>query len=133
MKINLYFYQDKIYLNRIAELAKISKNVISEKEIFINKTIIDIENYEQENKELFKEIIDVAKDKIILKKQMETKKANKIKESLKKINAIKKLEKMTFIIRKVEKPFHIKKEKIKKIDPQTIKENEDKELLTYQE
>ena len=132
---NIYKYKNKnneLNLYRISELAKKSIDCISEKEIYINKTLTNLEKYEQENNELFREIIGIVKDEIILQKQIETKELNKIKESIKKINALKKLQKISFIIRKVEKPFHIKKEIINKIDPQLIKENEDKELLTYQ-
>ena len=119
-------------LNRICDMAKKCKNCLSEKESFINKSIANIEKYEEENPTLFKDIIDLAIERIILNKQTETKRENKIKESIKRINAIKKLEKINFLIRKVEKPFHIKKEKKEKIDPMEIIEKEKKELLTYQ-
>ena len=113
-------------------MAKKCQECLSEKEIFINKNITIIEKYEEENPLLFKDIIDLAIDRIIQNKQTEIKQANKIKESIKRINAIKKLEKISFLIRKVEKPFHVKKEVIEKIDPMEIIEKEKRELLTYQ-
>jgi hypothetical protein len=119
-------------LNKICDMAKKCQKCLSEKEIFINKYIFNIEKYEEENPLLFKDTIDLAKERIIQNKQAEIKQANKIKESIKRINAIKKLEKISFLIRKVEKPFHVKKETIEKIDPMEIIEKEKRELLTYQ-
>ena len=123
---------ETLSLNKICDMAKKCQKCLSEKEIFINKNITIIEKYEEENPLLFKDIIDLAIDRIIQNKQTEIKQANKIKESIKRINAIKKLEKISFLIRKVEKPFHVKKEVIEKIDPMEIIEKEKRELLTYQ-
>ena len=123
---------EALSLNKICDMAKKCQKCLSEKEIFINKNITIIEKYEEENPLLFKDIIDLAIDRIIQNKQTEIKQANKIKESIKRINAIKKLEKISFLIRKVEKPFHVKKEVIEKIDPMEIIEKEKRELLTYQ-
>ena len=123
---------EALSLNKICDMAKKCQKCLSEKEIFINKNITIIEKYEEENPLLFKDIIDLAIERIIQNKQTEIKQANKIKESIKRINAIKKLEKISFLIRKVEKPFHVKKEVIEKIDPMEIIEKEKRELLTYQ-
>jgi len=123
---------EALSLNKICDMAKKCQKCLSEKEIFINKYITNIEKYEKENPLLFKDIIDLAIDRIIQNKQTEIKQANKIKESIKRINAIKKLEKISFLIRKVEKPFHVKKEIIEKIDPMEIIEKEKRELLTYE-
>ena len=123
---------EALSLTKICDMAKKCQKCLSEKEIFINKHITNIEKYEEENPQLFKDIIDLAIERIILNKQTEIKQANKIKESIKRINAIKKLEKISFLIRKVEKPFHVKKEVIEKIDPMEIIEKEKRELLTYQ-
>jgi len=118
-------------LIKISDLAEKSKNCISEKEKFINDSIRQIESFEEENLLLFEEILDSAKDRIILERQKEAKELRKIKESIKRIQAIKKLEKINFIMRRVEHPFHIKKRKKIEISPEVIKEKENKELLTY--
>lgn len=119
-------------LLKLADLAEKSKNCISEKEIFINKSIRNIEIIEENNPRLFVEILDMAKERIILQRQKEAKELRIFREKLKKIQAMKKLEKINFIIRRVERPFHIKKNKEIKIDLINLKEKEDKELITYQ-
>ena len=135
---NINKYKEKIVNNQVLNLIKISdlaektKNCISEKELFINESISKIENIEKENPLLFEEILESAKDRIILERQKEAKELMKIKEKIKKIQAIKKLEKINFIIRRVELPFHIKKKKKIQIDPKAIKEKENKEFLSYQ-
>ena len=134
---NLKKYRD-VKLNevsgllKLADLAEKSKNCISEKEIFINKSIRNIEIIEEKNPRLFVEILDMAKERIILQRQKEAKELRIFREKLKKIQAMKKLEKINFIIRRVERPFHIKKNKEIKIDLINLKEKEDKELITYQ-
>ena len=134
---NLKKYRD-VKLNevsgllKLADLAEKSKNCISEKEIFINKLIRNIEIIEDKNPRLFVEILDMAKERIILQRQKEAKELRIFREKLKKIQAMKKLEKINFIIRRVERPFHIKKSKEIKIDLINLKEKEDKELITYQ-
>ena len=125
------FNNEVLNLIKITELAEKTKNCISEKELFINESIRKIEILEKENPIKFEEILESAKDRIILERQKEAKELRKIKEKIKKIQAIKKLEKINFIIRRIEQPFHVKKKTQVKIDPLTIKEKEDKELITY--
>ena len=117
---------------KTVELAEKTRNCIYEKEIYINEAIKNIEIFEEKNPEKFEEILDSAKDRIILQRQKEAKELRKIKEKIKKIQAMKKLEKISFIIRRVEAPFHVKKKKEIKIDPDEVREKENKELMTYQ-
>ena len=124
--------QKILNLIKIRDLSEKSKNCIEEKELFINESIAKIEKYEKDDNLLFKEILESAKDRIILKRQKEAKELRKIKEKIQKIQAIKKLEKISFIMRRVEHPFHIKKKKTIEIDPKAIREKENKQLLTYQ-
>ena len=119
-------------LIKINELSEKCKTVITERETFINKSIRNIETFEKESPDLFEEILDKAKEKIILERQKKAKDMRKLKEKLNKIQVIKKLEKINFIMRRVEKPFHINKTSKINIDPNIIKEKEDKELLIYQ-
>ena len=121
-----------VNLNKICDLAEKSQKCISEKEIFINESIKNLEKFEKEDPIKFDEALDSAKERIILERQKEAKELNRLREKIKRIQAIQKLEKINFIIRKVEKPFHIKKKISIKIDPMVIKEKEDKELITYQ-
>ena len=109
-------------LIKIVELAEKTKSCLSEKERYINETIKNIEIFEEKNPLQFDEILDLAKDRIILQRQKEAKELRKIKEKVKKIQAMKKLEKINFIIRRVEAPFHTKKKKEIIIDPYETKE-----------
>ena len=126
------FTNELINLNKICELAEKGKKCISQKDIFINESIKNIEQFEKEEPIKFEEALDSAKDIIILERQKEAKELNNLKERIKRIQAIQKLEKINFIMRQVEKPFHINKKINIRIDPLAIKEKEDKELITYQ-
>ena len=119
-------------LIKISELAEKCKASISEKEIFINESIRNLEKFEKENPVLFEEFLDNAKERIILQRQKKAKEMRKLREKINKIQVIKKLERINFIMRKVEHPFHINKASKINIESNIIKEKEDKELLTYQ-
>ena len=135
---NINKYKNNDINNKVSNLIKISelsekcKASISEKEIFINESIRNLEKFEKENPVLFEEFLDNAKERIILQRQKKAKETRKLREKINKIQVIKKLERINFIMRKVEHPFHINKASKINIESNIIKEKEDKELLTYQ-
>ena len=105
------------------------KKIVIDKEEKINKSISIMEQYEKDNKFLFGRILFHRKNDIREFKANILKKITHDKE----IQARLPEEKLVFIQRKTEGPYHvIKKEKKMKIDPEIIKQMENRELLTYQ-
>ena len=116
----------------ISGLGVKSINLISEKEMLLNKYIQIIEKYENEDPKTFSDIINTRKDQIILEKLQAAKQRIQNSEMIERMNIEKKSDKVYFIKRKMHQSIP-KKKKIKiKVDPQVIKKLEDMELLNYQ-
>ena len=116
----------------ISGLGVKSINLISEKEMLLNKYIQIIEKYENEDPKTFSDIINTRKDQIILEKLQAAKQRIQNSEMIERMNIEKKSDKVYFIKRKMHQSIP-KKKKIKiKVDPKVIKKLEDMELLNYQ-
>ena len=116
----------------ISGLGVKSINLISEKEMLLNKYIQIIEKYENEDPKTFSDIINTRKDQIILEKLQAAKQRIQNSEMVERMNIEKKSDKVYFIKRKMHQSIP-KKKKIKiKVDPKVIKKLEDMELLNYQ-
>ena len=124
--------ENKKNTNEILNLNRVVldlKKIVIDKEEKINKSISIMEQYENDNKFLFYRILFHRKNEIREFKANIMKKIAHDKE----IQARLPEEKLVFIQRKTEAPYHvIKKEKKIKIDPEIIKQRENRELLTYQ-
>ena len=133
---DLYFevmnLENKKKTNEILNLNRVVldlKKIVIDKEEKINKLITILEKYEKDNKFLFGRILFHRKNDI---REFKTNILKKITHDNEKQTRLPE-EKLIFIQRKTEAPYHvIKKEKKIKIDPQIIKEMENRELLTYQ-
>jgi hypothetical protein len=104
------------------------KKIVIDKEEIITKSISILEQYEKDNRYLFSKVIIQRKNEIrehkanVMKKLMTNEKLTKLPE-----------EKIIFKQRKTHAPYHApKKEKKIKIDPEIIKQIENRQLLTYE-
>ena len=116
----------------ISGLSVKSVNLISEKEILLNKYIQIIEKYENEDPKTFGNIINTRKEQIILEKLQAAKQRIQDSEMIERMNIEKKSEKVYFIKRKMHQSIPKKKKLKIKVDPNVIKKLEDIELLNYQ-
>ena len=120
-------------------IVNISKTVIDiKKEIIgkenkINKLLMDLEQYEKEDKHSFDRALCNRKNEIKEMKVSIIKNKKKEVVVVEKKENIKPEEKIIFLQRKCEPPYHApKKEKKEKIDHELIKRMENEELITFE-
>lgn len=135
---NYYYKGNKTnndtYLNpfETAGLAQKSYKLILEKEVIVDNYLQILKKYEEEDGKIFDKIIYGRKEKLILEKLEAAKERILNKAAIQRMDIEKKSGKIYFIKRKVHQSFP-KKKKIKIIiDPKAIKQQEERELLTYQ-
>ena len=134
---NYNYYKDKNNNNiefnpfEIGGLAEKSYNLTLEKEILVNDYLQKLKKYEEEDDMVFGELINSRKNQLILEKLKAAKERILKSGAIERMKIEQKSEKVCFIKRKMHQSIP-KKKKIKiKIDPKVLKQQEDKELMTY--
>lgn len=116
----------------IGGLAEKSYNLTLEKEILVNDYLQKLKKYEEEDDKIFGELINSRKNQLILQKLKAAKERIIKNEAIERMKIEQKSEKVYFIKRKMHQNIPKKKEIKIKIDPKVIKEQEEKELMTYE-
>ena len=109
------------------------ERILREQETLLNETLQSIKSYKENDARFFSKIMEEAKAKNKLEKQIQFKKNKKAKENEIESKVIHKANKLNFIARrKVAIPYRSPKKKEKKvIDYDLIRRLEDEELLKY--
>ena len=135
---NYNYYKDTSNNNiefnpfEIGGLAEKSYNLTLEKEILVNDYLQKLKKYEEEDDKIFGELINSRKNQLILQKLKAAKERIIKNEAIERMKIEQKSEKVYFIKRKMHQSIPKKKEIKIKIDPKVIKQQEEKELMTYQ-
>ena len=116
----------------IGGLAEKSYNLTLQKEILVNDYLQKLKIYEEEDDKIFGELINSRKNQLILEKLKAAKERIIKSEAIERMKIEQKSEKVYFIKRKMHQSIPKKKKINIKIDPKVIKQQEDKELMTYQ-
>ena len=116
----------------IGGLAEKSYKLTLEKEILVNDYLQKLKIYEEEDDKIFGELINSRKNQLILEKLKAAKERIIKSEAIERMKIEQKSEKVYFIKRKMHQSIPKKKKINIKIDPKVIKQQEDKELMTYQ-
>ena len=109
-------------------------NIICEKEIYIDKLITDLKNWEKKDQKLFDTIVNNRKKELKHTKQLKILK-EKMNEKLKYVKNVESGKGNIFIFsRKTEAPYHKPKKVVKvKVDQKLIEQMENEELLKYED
>lgn len=116
----------------IGGLAEKSYNLTLQKEILVNDYLQNLKNYEEEDDKIFGELINSRKNQLILEKLKAAKERIIKSEAIERMKIEQKSEKVYFIKRKMHQSIPKKKEIKIKIDPKVIRQQEEKELMTFQ-
>ena len=125
-------YAGELNLFEISDLASKSLKCVLKKESILDYYIQILEKYDKEDKKTFSLMINKRKEELIREKTNQAKKNVERKQLIDKIEIQKNSEKIYFIKRKALPTIPKKKKKIIKIDPEIIKQNENKELISYE-
>ena len=125
-------YTGELNLFEISDLASKSLKCVLKKESILDYYIQILEKYDKEDKKIFSLMINKRKEELIREKTNQAKKNVERKQLIDKIEIQKNSEKIYFIKRKALPTIPKKKKKIIKIDPEIIKQNENKELISYE-
>ena len=109
-------------------------DIIGKKEIYIDKIMLNLNNYEKDDPIFFDNIVNKRKKEVKQNKQFKLLK-EKMNEKLKYVHNIDTGKSKLFIYsRKTEAPYHKpKKVVVEKIDEKLIEQNENEELLKYED
>ena len=116
----------------IGGLAEKSYNLTLQKEILVNDYLQNLKKYEEEDDKIFGELINSRKNQLILEKLKAAKERIIKSEAIERMKIEQKSEKVYFIKRKMHQSIPKKKEIKIKIDPKVIRQQEEKELMTFQ-
>ena len=134
-KENIIIDSKKIY-NKLepSDCIKQIYNIICEKEIYIDKLMLNLKNWEKIDKIFFEEIVGKRKKEVKHLKQLKIFK-KKMNEKIQFMNNIESGKNKLFIFwRKTEPPYHKPKKIVEeKVDEKLIEEMENEELLKYED
>ena len=125
-------YKEKLNLFEISDLSQKSMELILKRESMLDLNLKLMEKFHNEDKNTFGNMINKRKEEIIIEKTEEVKKNLERKRFLDKIEINKNSNKIYFLKRKVEVSMPKKKKKIIKLNPEVIKQMENKELINYE-
>ena len=124
-------YTGQLNLFEICDLAAKSLKYVLKKESVLDYYIKILEKYDEEDKKTFSLMINKRKEELIREKTKQAKKNVERKLLFDKFEIQKNSEKIYFIKRKNLPTIPKKKKKIIKLDPEIIRQNENKELISY--
>ena len=124
-------YTGQLNLFEICDLAAKSLKYVLKKESVLDYYIKILEKYDEEDKKTFSLMINKRKEELIREKTKQAKKNVERKLLFDKFEIQKNSEKIYFIKRKNLPTIPRKKKKIIKLDPEIIRQNENKELISY--
>ena len=108
------------------------ERLLREQEDLLNNTLYLMATYKEKDPRFFGKILEEAKKRNKIEKQMQFKMSRLNKQLEVEVKAINNAHKLTFIPRKVAIPYHSPKKKEKKVvNYEKIKKYEDEELLKY--
>ena len=108
------------------------ERLLREQEDLLNNTLYLMATYKEKDPRFFGKIMEEAKRRNKIEKQMQFKMSRLNKQLEVEVKAINNAHKLTFIPRKVVIPYHSPKKKEKKvINLDLVKKSEDEELLKY--
>ena len=125
-------YKGKLNLFEISDLAGKSLNLILKNEMTLDSYMILMEKYSKEDKNVFNMVINKRKEEFLREKIEQAKINIEKKQLINKIEIQKNSDKIYFIKRKALPSMPKKKKKIVKLDPELVKQIENKELITYE-
>ena len=121
-------------INVLELTEKISKcmEIMMNRENLVNNYIVNIENYENKDPKIINDLLNKRRKEIKIINQNNIKQNYKEIEEKKKLIAEKRMNKIIVISRKCEPPLYSQKKEVKiKLDPNTVTQNEDEEMLKY--
>ena len=108
-------------------------NIMIQKESILTNLLEKIENYEINDYQIFKEIMNKRKYEVKMTNQQKNRELLQNNEIKKQLESEERMNKIIFKKRKCEPPFYFQKKEVKeKIDENKIIEKENEELLIYQ-
>ena len=125
-------YTGQLNLFEICDLAAKSLKYVLKKESVLDYYIKILEKYDEEDKKTFSLMINKRKEELIREKTKQAKKNVERQLLFDKFEIQKNSEKIYFIKRKNLPTIPKKKKKIIKLDPEIIRQNENKELISYE-
>lgn len=129
-----YILNGKIDKDNVDICIKEGERILKEQEAKLNSALLSIKLYQEKDERFLGQVMDEAKKRNKLQKQLLFKK-NKINKQLEvEVQANSKANKLTLISKKIAIPYHHlpKKKEKKVIDYDLIKRLEDEELIKYQ-
>jgi hypothetical protein len=129
-----YILNSKIDKGNVDICIKEGERILKEQEGILNNALLSIKLYQEKDERFLSQVMDEAKKKSKLKKQLLFKK-NKISKQLEEeVEANNKAKKLTLISKKIAIPYHHmpKKKEKKVLDLDLIRRLEDEELIKYQ-
>lgn len=129
-----YILNGKIDKDNVDICIKEGARILREQEGKLNNALLSIKLYQEKDGRFLSQVMDEAKKKSKLKRQMLFKKSKINKQLEEEVQANKKANKLTLISKKIAIPYHHlpKKKEKKVIDYDLIKRLEDEELINYQ-
>ena len=133
---NRYLYKsilnNKVDKGNVNICIKEGERILREQEEKLNKALISINTFQENDERFFNKIMEEAKKKNKAEKQLLFKKGKIDKQLEFEVDALHKFKKLSFIPRKVAASYNFQKKKVKKtIDHELEKRLEDEEMIKY--
>ena len=124
-------YKGNLNLFELSDLAEKSHNLILKNEMLLDSCLNLMEKYNEEDKNIFNKVINKRKEEFLREKIDQAKINIEKKQLIDKFEIQKNSDKIYFIKRKALPSMPKKKKKIAKLDPNLVRELENKELISY--